>query len=98
MAAETDLQILLTNYNSEISQNTTQGNECAARIASRINTLLQTQLNSAPSIELREDMLSLLQQTTDAQVLSKQTKRVTFVWLFAVSILLWIIVFLWNFK
>lgn len=98
MAAETDIQILLATYNSQIALNTPQGNECAATIASKINTILQSKLNQPPSIELREDMLSLLQQTTDTQVLSTQTKRSTFLWLFAVSILLWIIVFLWNFK
>jgi hypothetical protein len=98
MAAETDIQILLTYYNSQIALNTTQGNTCAATIAAQINTILQSKLNQPPSVELSNDMLALLQQTEDAQVLSSQSKRVTFVWLFAVSILLWIIVFLWDFK
>lgn len=98
MAAETDLQLLLTYYNSQIALNTSQGNTCAATLASQINTILQSKLNRPPSIELREDMLSLLQQKEDTQVLSKQSTHSVFLWAVLVSILLWIIVFLWNFK
>jgi hypothetical protein len=98
MAAESDLQLLLTYYNSQIALGTTQGNTCAATIAAQINTILQSKLNKPPSVELNKDMLSLLQQTEDVQVLSKQSTRTVFLWLVVVSILLWIIVFLWNFK
>lgn len=98
MAAETDLQLLLSYYNSQIGLGTAEGNNCAANIAAQINTILQSKLNRPPSMELREDMLSLLQQTEDKQVMSKQSTHSVFLWVVIVSILLWIIVFLWNFK
>ena len=94
MAAESDLNILLTYYNSQIRLNTPEGNTCAATIASKINTILQSHLSKPPSVELREDMISLLQLTEDSHVLSKQAQNSTFVWLGIAVAILSIIAFL----
>jgi len=94
MAAESDVNILLTYYNNQIRLNTPEGNVCAATLASKINTILQSNLSKPPSVELREDMISLLQLTEDAQVLSKQARASTFFWLSVVVVILSIIAFL----
>ena len=98
MAAETDIAILLTNYNSQLQLNTTEGNQCAATLAAEINSILQSKLNKPPSVALREDMLSLIQTQEDAEVYSKQARQVTTLWVIVSIILLVIIVYLWNFK
>jgi hypothetical protein len=98
MAAETDITILLSNYNSQLQLNTTEGNQCAATLAAEINSILQSNLNQPPSVALREDMLSLLQMQEDAQVHSKQTRQITMLWVIVSLLLLMIIVYLWNFK
>jgi hypothetical protein len=98
MAAQTDIQILLTYYNNQIQLNTSEGNECAATLAAQINNILQSKLDQPPSVQLRKDMLALAQTTEDHQVLSKQSKYSTLLWLVAVLILLMIIIFLLDFK
>ena len=94
MAAESDVNILLTYYNNQIKLNTPEGNTCAATIASKINTILQSNLSKPPSIELRQDMLSLLQLTEDAHVLSKQARSSAFLWVGITIVILSIIAFL----
>jgi hypothetical protein len=98
MAAESDIQILLSYYNSQILLNTSEGNQCASTLAAQINSILQSKLNKPPSVELREDMLSLLQTTEDSTVKAKQSRSIALLLLFIVTVLLAIIVSLWNFK
>ena len=98
MAAESDIQILLSYYNSQILLNTSEGNQCASTLAAQINSILQSKLNKPPSVELREDMLSLLQTTEDSTVKAKQSRSAALLLLFIVTVLLAIIVSLWNFK
>jgi hypothetical protein len=98
MAAESDIQILLSYYNSQILLNTSEGNQCASTLAAQINNILQSKLNKPPSVELREDMLSLIQTTEDTTVKAKQSRSTALLLLFVVTVLLAIIVSLWNFK
>ena len=98
MAAESDIQILLSYYNSQILLNTSEGNQCASTLAAQINNILQSKLNKPPSVELREDMLSLIQTTEDTTVKAKQSRSTALLLLFIVTVLLAIIVSLWNFK
>lgn len=98
MSTESEITKLVSLYNSLIVLNKPKADELAATIAAQINTLLQSKLDRPPSMELSEDMHALLQLKEDTSILGEQERYKTFLWICLISILLYIIVYLWNFK
>jgi len=98
MSTESEISKLVSVYNSLILLNTPESAELAATIAAQINTLLQSKLGQPPSVELSDDMYALLQLKQDATTRSKQERYKTFLWVCLLLLLVYIIVYLWNFK
>ena len=94
MSTELRVRELLNTYNRLIQLNTPEANQMAATIAAQINTLVQRNLDQPPSIELSKDMQALLTLQKDTQVLAEQEQYKTFLLVFLLSILLFIVYFL----
>jgi predicted DNA-binding transcriptional regulator YafY len=98
MSTESEITKLVAMYNSLIVLNKPEADELAAKIAAQINTLLQSKLDRPPSMELSDDMHALLQLKKDSGILGEQERYKTFLWICLIFLLLYIIVYLWNFK
>lgn len=98
MSTESEITKLVAMYNSLIVLNKPEADELAAKIAAQINTLLQSKLDRPPSMELSDDMHALLQLKKDSSIVGEQERYKTFLWICLIFILLYIIVYLWNFK
>ena len=105
MAAETDREIFMCDYNTLIENvnagghNKTEDDEaCVRTLAAKFNADIQNGLNKQTSIEMHQDMTSLVTTVEDSSVVSNMKRAQAIFWLIFACILLLVVIYLWNFK